>query len=161
MNSGTAWHEMSYAVVNSGGLLLLQTTALVGAGLCAAWLFRRKGAAIESTVLRVTLVAVLLCPVISLCMGALGAGRIDVSLPLPAMETASPVPVSSSPVPIGPGDSPTARRDGFVEPAMPAPRNASANVPGPEVDEAVAAARQARLPETAQTVQCRWCPDAN
>jgi Tol biopolymer transport system component/beta-lactamase regulating signal transducer with metallopeptidase domain len=72
-----------------GALWLVQSTLLVGAGLLIAQGCRRYGPALESVVLRATLLAALLCPVLSLFLGRFGIeGR---RLTLPGVDTIAPV----------------------------------------------------------------------
>ncbi|QDT43686.1 Regulatory protein BlaR1 [Gimesia alba] len=69
--------------------VLLQSTVLIAVGLLAARLSGRHKAAIQSAILRVTLIAVLFCPLASLTLSKLGVT--DYAL-LPAWETKQIVP---------------------------------------------------------------------
>ena len=73
--------DLAGRLVPLGALWLVQSTLLIGAGLLIAQLGRRLGPALESAVLRTTLIAALLCPVLSLALGRFGieGGK----LPLP------------------------------------------------------------------------------
>ena len=53
--------------------VLLQSTLLILAGFLAVRLCGRHKPAVHSAILRVTLIAVLLCPVVSLALGKMGA----------------------------------------------------------------------------------------
>jgi hypothetical protein len=56
--------------------VLLQTTLILAAGLCAGRLSRSCGAAVQSLVYRTTLVAVLLCPLLALGLTVAGFDRL-------------------------------------------------------------------------------------
>ncbi len=99
--------ELAGRLVPLGALWLVQSTLLIGAGLLIAQLGRRLGPALESAVLRTTLIAALLCPVLSLALGRFGieGGK----LPLPGADgltavtpranapTTQPAPSSAAP----------------------------------------------------------------
>lgn len=67
---GTGTETAAESLTLAGADLLVQSALLVGVGLAAARLVKRRGAAVESLVLRATLVAVLACPVASALLGA-------------------------------------------------------------------------------------------
>ena len=55
-------YEFAYQTVILELQLFLQTAVILAPGLLGAWFFRRRGAAFQSTVLRYTLVSIILCP---------------------------------------------------------------------------------------------------
>jgi len=73
---------LANVVVTLGANLLVQSALLASTGLLAAWILRRKGAAFRSAILRVTLLAILLCPLASLSLKAAGVHGLTFSLPL-------------------------------------------------------------------------------
>src|SRR5262245_38980945 len=75
----------------------LQSTLLIAAGLAVAALARGRSASLESSVLRATLLGVLLLPLAGPLVGAVGLERLRVGL-VPAV-VAAPVARPSSPVP--------------------------------------------------------------
>lgn len=58
----TDWVRHADTAVALGANFLLQSTLLAGAGLAAAWFCRKKGAAVQSWILRATLVALFVAP---------------------------------------------------------------------------------------------------
>jgi beta-lactamase regulating signal transducer with metallopeptidase domain/protocatechuate 3,4-dioxygenase beta subunit len=84
-NEGSEWFvEFAYGGSRLAIELLLQSTALIALGLLAGWLARSKGAAVQSAIYRLTLVAVLACPVVSLLLRTAGIDGLALSLPAPA-----------------------------------------------------------------------------
>ncbi|HUG90047.1 MAG TPA: M56 family metallopeptidase, partial [Planctomycetaceae bacterium] len=81
--SGTLLPTWLSEIVDRGtaaGLhLFVQSALLIALGLLAAWLCRRRGAALQSAVLRVTLVGVLLCPLATLGLSAAGVQGFSLS----------------------------------------------------------------------------------
>lgn len=67
--------------------LMVHSTILISIGLFAAYAFRKRGAAVQSLILRITLAAVLLSPLVSLTANRLGIRGLDI--PLPSMVTAA------------------------------------------------------------------------
>jgi beta-lactamase regulating signal transducer with metallopeptidase domain/protocatechuate 3,4-dioxygenase beta subunit len=63
---------------------LVQSTALLVAGLLAGFLLRRRGPAVQSALYRTTLAAVILCPIASVSMAAMGFSGLLIRLPVPA-----------------------------------------------------------------------------
>lgn len=63
--------------------ILIQSSLIVTAALLAARSLRSHGAAVQSTILRVTLVAVLACPFASWMLAAAGVSGFGVELPRP------------------------------------------------------------------------------
>lgn len=61
--------------------VFVQTTVIIGAGFCFAYTLRRRGAAIQSFILRAFLAAVFLCPLIALFFPAAGFQGITFELP--------------------------------------------------------------------------------
>ncbi len=81
------WERMSewFAGISFGGVqfgvgLFLQSAVLIGIGLLSGWLLRSKGAAIQSSVYRTTLAAVILCPFASLLLDRVGVQGFGVEL---------------------------------------------------------------------------------
>ncbi|NOX55572.1 MAG: hypothetical protein GXP27_14265 [Planctomycetes bacterium] len=70
--------DIATVVMTVGLNLLVQSTLLIAVGLVASRLLRRRGAAVQSAVLRFTLASVLICPVVTL--GLTWAGVEGVSL---------------------------------------------------------------------------------
>ena len=76
-SDGLEWFvELAYGGSRLAIELLLQSTVLIALGLLAGWLVRSKGAAVQSAIYRVTMVAVLACPVVSLLLRARSCCRI-------------------------------------------------------------------------------------
>ncbi len=73
--------RMTGFVLPWGANLMVHSTILISAGLFAAWAFRNRGAAVQSLILRITLVAVLLSPLVTLTAGRLGVRGVDIPLP--------------------------------------------------------------------------------
>jgi len=91
--------HISNVSVTLGANLLAQSGLLAAAGLLAAWILRHKGAALRSAILRVTLAAILLCPLASLGLKTLGIRGLTFTVPRAAMQAVGvPVPVASEPV---------------------------------------------------------------
>jgi len=61
--------------------VLVQSSLIIAVGLLAARLLRRHGAAVQATVLRVTLVAVMACPLASWALAAAGVSGFGIELP--------------------------------------------------------------------------------
>jgi hypothetical protein len=95
MNWLEGYVALSNDVVALGVNLGLQTTLVIGGGLFAEWLCRRRGAAVQSSILRVTLVAALLCPGASWLLNAAGVPGFRVSVP-PGQMVAVEVPKSDT-----------------------------------------------------------------
>ena len=92
MNWLQGYVDLSNAIAALGANLLVQTTLVIGGGLFAAWLYRRRGAAVQSAILRVTLVASLVCPLTSWVLSTLGVPGFRVLLPQGAMLVAEAEP---------------------------------------------------------------------
>ncbi|NQT15879.1 MAG: PD40 domain-containing protein, partial [Planctomycetes bacterium] len=86
---------LSTDAVQFAGGLLLQSTLLIGLGLLVARSVRAKGAALESAVYRTTLVAVVLCPAVSLLLAAAGVEGLALTLPQVAWRTDDAAPPPS------------------------------------------------------------------
>ncbi|MFC1490330.1 M56 family metallopeptidase [Candidatus Latescibacterota bacterium] len=84
----------SHAIVIGLGLLV-QSTIIIAPCLFAVYALRNKGSALQSLVLRATLVAVLLCPIISLYFHYSGVKIFKVSIPSVSYEL-SEKPISLS-----------------------------------------------------------------
>ena len=79
--------RFSNVSVTLGANLLAQSGLLAGAGLLVAWILRHKGAPLRSAILRVTLVAILLCPLASLGLKAVGVTGLTFNLPRATTQT--------------------------------------------------------------------------
>jgi tetratricopeptide (TPR) repeat protein len=124
--------DFSNASVTVGANLLVQSALLAGGGLLVAWLLRHKGAALRSTILRVTLMAILVCPLASLALQAIGVPGLAFNLPraaiqpveVPARAAATepvefPMPVDTDvrTAPLSPADVSVAAQDVSLVPA--------------------------------------------
>lgn len=91
------WYaDFSYTAAALAVNLFLQTTLIVAAGLVSARLLRRRGAAVRSVVLRMTLCAALLCPVASWSFDLGGVPGIGIRFPtLPRVELRTERPIST------------------------------------------------------------------
>lgn len=79
------WYvELSHMAAALAANLLVQSTLVVGTGLVVAWVLRGRGAAVRSSLLRVTLLAVLLCPLASWLLGVAGISGLRIGLPTTA-----------------------------------------------------------------------------
>ena len=72
---------ISFGTVQCGVGLFLQSAVLIGIGLLSGRLLRSKGEAIQSSVYRTTLAAVILCPFMSLLLDGVGVQGFGVKLP--------------------------------------------------------------------------------
>ena len=63
--------------------VLIQSSILIGLGLLLGRLFRSRGAAFESAVLRATLMAVIFCPLVALVLNLAGVHTLSIYLPQP------------------------------------------------------------------------------
>jgi beta-lactamase regulating signal transducer with metallopeptidase domain/protocatechuate 3,4-dioxygenase beta subunit len=83
---------MTWQFLTAGSLIpashvltwLIQSTVLLAVGLLAGHLLRKRGPAVQSALYRTTLGAVILCPVASVSMAALGFGVLLIQLPVPS-----------------------------------------------------------------------------
>ena len=71
--------RISSAAVHLGIDWLLQSTLLIAVGLLAARVFRRNGAAVQSLIFRMTLAAVLACPIVPLLLGMAGMRSLNLN----------------------------------------------------------------------------------
>ena len=89
--SGISWESSLSTGLQGGAALamwwLLQSTLLIGAGLCIAALLARRGSALQSTIYRTVLVAVLICPPLTMVLTRLGFSGLSPSLSLFVKET--------------------------------------------------------------------------
>ena len=74
--------DVATTVVGFAANWLLQSTLLIAAGLAAAWLLRRRGAAGQSIIYRTTLAAVLLCPLATLVLSQGGVSGWSIEMPV-------------------------------------------------------------------------------
>jgi beta-lactamase regulating signal transducer with metallopeptidase domain/5-hydroxyisourate hydrolase-like protein (transthyretin family) len=74
--------DLSRALIQFGVNWLLQSTVLICSGLSIGLLLRRHGSAVKSAIYRVTLAAVLACPLLSWCLSQ--AGIVGWSIEFPA-----------------------------------------------------------------------------
>ena len=95
-------------VVALAANLFLQSSLLTGAGLTAAYLFRKKGAAVQSSILRATLVALCICPLTALALRE--CGMVPLGLQLPAGEGTQTLADAGLPM--------SARQPGLAAPAQ-------------------------------------------
>src|SRR4051794_17381198 len=70
---------------------LIQSTLLIAGGLAVGYLLRRRGSAVQSAVYRTTLVAVLICPLVTSSLSLLGVSGWSFQMP-PAYSAASAAP---------------------------------------------------------------------
>ncbi|MFH1744462.1 MAG: M56 family metallopeptidase [bacterium] len=89
-----AFFRFSYFMIPLNANILVQSTVLAAIGLLLAKILRKKAAVFESMMLRVTLVALLLCPLASLCLNRAGAKGLQIIPPSIALR---PETVVSSP----------------------------------------------------------------
>ncbi len=78
------WQWFAAGSLASTGLVLtwpIQSTVLLAAGLLAGRITRKQGPAVQSALYRATLVAVILCPVASMTMAAMGFDGLLIRLP--------------------------------------------------------------------------------
>jgi HEAT repeat protein/beta-lactamase regulating signal transducer with metallopeptidase domain len=78
MSLAVEYAEPAADLVAWGCGILIQSTLLISVGLAACGFLRRRSAALRSSVLRATLLAVLVCPVVT---GIGGLGMVDVPVP--------------------------------------------------------------------------------
>lgn len=74
--------NIATAVVGFAANWLLQSTLLIAAGLAAAWLLRRRGAAVQSIIYRMTLAAALLAPLATLLLSQVGVSGWSLQVPV-------------------------------------------------------------------------------
>ena len=75
----------NYAVL-IGANLIVQSTIILILGLCAVYALRNRGAAVQSLILRVFLVAVLVCPVVLIFIDIKGLSVITYTIPMETFE---------------------------------------------------------------------------
>lgn len=95
--------HFSNNVVLIGANLLVQSTILILIGLCFAYVYRKRGVVVQSLILRSFLVAVLICPFVSILISFAGFNGIIFDIPMESFvysETA--------------GSSPQTMQKGFV-----------------------------------------------
>lgn len=113
MNSttlGTEILKLSNLAVFLGVNLFVQSTLLIATGLILTRLCRSNGAALQSLILRGTLLAVFSCPLASCLIGVAGIDRMSFQLPevsLANSESAAPSEVSGC---LDPGELPGGRQ---------------------------------------------------
>jgi beta-lactamase regulating signal transducer with metallopeptidase domain len=74
--------DVATTVVGFAANWLLQSTLLIAAALAAAWLLRRRGSAVQSIIYRMTLAAVLLCPLATLLLSQSGVSGWSIEMPI-------------------------------------------------------------------------------
>jgi beta-lactamase regulating signal transducer with metallopeptidase domain/protocatechuate 3,4-dioxygenase beta subunit len=110
------WQFLAFGPWNAAGMILngaVQSTVLLAVALLAGRLLRRRGPAVQSALYRTTLVAVILCPVASMTMAAVGFNGVLIRLPAPEVTGASvrmSPPSDPAPRPARVGDEPIADR---------------------------------------------------
>src|ERR1700722_9565025 len=67
--------------IQAGVTVLVQSTAVLCLGLLAMALAGRRGAALQSAIVRATLVSVLLCPAVAVLLGEAGVNGLRLQLP--------------------------------------------------------------------------------
>src|SRR5271167_5216816 len=80
------WQFLAAGPLLPAGLVLtwlIQSTVLLAIGLLAGHLLRRRGPAVQSALYRTTLGAVILCPVASVAITAMGFSGLLIRLPAP------------------------------------------------------------------------------
>ena len=75
----------NYAVL-VGANLIVQSTIILIMGLCAACALRNKGAAVQSLIFRIFLVAVLVCPVVLIFIDIKGLSVVTYTIPMESFE---------------------------------------------------------------------------
>ncbi len=109
-----AWQFLAASSWNVAELILtglIQSTVLLAVGLFAGRLVRSRGPAIQSALYRTTLTAVVLCPVASMVMAAMGFNGLMLQLPAPVVSAETVianVPSDPGSRPSTDGDEPTA-----------------------------------------------------
>ena len=81
------WQFLAAGSLIPAGLVLtwlIQSTVLLAVGLLAGHLLRKRGPAVQSALYRTTLGAVILCPVASVSMAAMGFSGLLIRLPAPS-----------------------------------------------------------------------------
>jgi len=81
------WQFLAAGSLIPAGLVLTwlsQSTVLLAVGLLAGHLLRKRGPAVQSALYRTTLAAVILCPVASVSMAAMGFSGLLIRLPAPS-----------------------------------------------------------------------------
>lgn len=111
---------------------LVQSSVLLAIGLILGRASRRWGPAVQSAVYRTTIVAVLLCPIVSFAMAAMGFGGLVLRLPELAATEATPPTVAERAASIPPAP---------VPPNMPAPADRTDELPAPAGPRILAASR--------------------
>ena len=91
-NLSDAFLRFSYLMIPLSANILVQSTVLAVTGLLLATILGKKGAVIESMMLRVTLIAVLLCPLASLCLNRAGAKGLQILPPSVAQRPEVAIP---------------------------------------------------------------------
>ena len=77
--------------------LLIQSSVLIAIGLMLSRWLRSKGAAVQSVVLRATLVAAILCPLAIVVLNSTGIPTLSITLPQPVFsESEQPPPAMQS-----------------------------------------------------------------
>jgi beta-lactamase regulating signal transducer with metallopeptidase domain len=84
--------ETAHSVATLAVNILVQSSLIIVAGLLATRLLRSHGAAVQSTVLRVTLIAVVACPLASRLLATAGVSGFAVELPIARVESAQAIP---------------------------------------------------------------------
>ena len=84
--------NISHCAVLIGANLIIQSTIIFILGLCAAYALRNKGAAVQSLILRVFLVAVLFCPVVLIFIDIKGLSVVTYTIPIESFERLETTP---------------------------------------------------------------------
>jgi beta-lactamase regulating signal transducer with metallopeptidase domain/protocatechuate 3,4-dioxygenase beta subunit len=94
-----SWQFLASGSVSSAGLALtwlFQSTVLLTVGLVAGHLLRQRGPALQSAMYRTTLCAVVLCPLTSASLAAIGFSGLLIPLPTPSQDDTNIVAYESS-----------------------------------------------------------------
>ena len=87
--------SISNYFVQNGANLMIQSSVIILSGLCLAYVLKTRGAAVQSIILRSLIVAVLLCPLVSLIVGSKTVNTFKIAFPQALMKhstTQEPLP---------------------------------------------------------------------
>ncbi|MBN1295003.1 MAG: tetratricopeptide repeat protein [Candidatus Latescibacteria bacterium] len=77
-------------IIIIGANLMVQSTLIITVGLFLAYALKKKGAVVQSLILRIFLIAVLLCPLVSFLFDAKGINTLRVIIPRPSLNRSKP-----------------------------------------------------------------------
>src|SRR5665213_2799598 len=84
MTALLAQSDLFASACSAAATLFLQSSLVLLAGLAAVWLLRRRGAAMRSAALRATLAGLVLTPIATMAVWAIGLPLVRITLPSPA-----------------------------------------------------------------------------